>query len=55
MHPVEVDDSSRSHDVHRVGIEDSAGKNVEAELALVIDDCMAGIVAALEADDQFRI
>ena len=37
-----------------VGIEDPRGDQVELELLAVADDRVAGVVAALEADDRVR-
>jgi len=42
-------------DVHRLGIEDAGRHEVERELAVLVDDGMARVVAALEPDHQIGL
>ena len=49
---LQVDDHARAQHVHRARAEDAGGHEVEDEPAPVVDHGMAGVVAALVADDH---
>src|SRR5207247_2286545 len=51
----EVDDGPRTEYAERVRIEDAARHEVELEGAVLVDDGVSGVVAALEPDDQVRL
>ena len=43
-----IDDYAVADDIHRLGPEHAAGDDVEAELAVFVDDGVAGVVATGE-------
>ncbi len=47
--------SSPHEDAERVGIEDPGWNKVELERAVLVDDGVPGVVAALEPDDEIRL
>src|SRR6266571_2388575 len=51
----EVDDASGTEHAERIGIEDSARNEMKLEGAVLIDDCVPGVVAALDSDDDIRL
>ena len=51
----EVDDGPRTEHAERARIEDAARHEVELEGAVLVDDGVSGVVAALEPDDQVRL
>ncbi len=48
---LKVDDYARSEDVDGIVAQDAGGQQIQDEPALVVDDGVTGIVAALIADD----
>ena len=51
----EVDDASGTEHAERIGIEDPAWHEVKLERAVLVDDRVTGVVAALESDDDIRL
>ena len=51
----EVDDHAGAEDAHRVRVEDARRDEMELECSELVHDGMAGVVAALVADDQIRL
>ena len=49
-----VDDDAVTDHTRLFGVQDPGGDQVELELLAVADDRVAGVVAALEADDHLR-
>ena len=49
---LEIDHSARAQQVDLFRAEDARGQQVQLELAIFVDDGMAGVVAALIADDH---
>src|SRR5688572_8165801 len=52
---LEVHDRARPDDAERVRVEDAGRHEMELEGAVLVDDGVAGVVAALEADDHVRL
>ena len=50
-----IDDGARTEHAHRVRIEDAARHEMELEGAVIVDDGVPGVVAALEPDDHVRL
>src|SRR5256886_2141698 len=51
----EVDDAARAEHTERLGVEDPARHEMELEGAVLVDDGVTGVVAALEPDDHIRL
>jgi len=51
----QVDDRARPQDAERVRVENSARHEVQLERAVLVDDRVPGVVAALESDDHVRL
>jgi len=51
----DVERDAGPDDVEHVRVEDAGGQEVEGEAPLFVDDGVAGVVAALEADDHVRL
>ncbi len=52
---LEIHDGARSDDAECVRIEDARGHEMELERAVLVDDGVTGVVAALKADDHVRL
>src|SRR5207253_1275701 len=51
----EIDDAPGTENANRIGIEYSTRHEMKLEGAVLVDDSVAGVVAALESDDHIRL
>ena len=54
-HMVQVHHAARAQQVHFIGMQNAGGNQIELEFALIGHDGVAGVVAALIADDGSKL